>query len=182
MYGAYVNKLEKRFILIGAGFALVGFGSWMFHMTLLYKYQLLDELPMIYATCIPFWSLFSQDSTKAQSVKLAIFTIVGALGFTGWYLILRDPTLHQIGYAVLNLLIVVRSYKLTNTKVTDLKTRHAMNKAMLMGSISFITGYFLWLIDIHACSILTLTKHRWGIPYGFVLEGHAWWHLFTGTG
>jgi dihydroceramidase len=31
---------------------LVGIGSTMFHMTLKYPMQLMDELPMIYGSCI----------------------------------------------------------------------------------------------------------------------------------
>ncbi|CAG8706777.1 202_t:CDS:2, partial [Scutellospora calospora] len=37
--------LEKRFIVAYMGILLVGIGSWCFHMTLLYEFQLLDELP-----------------------------------------------------------------------------------------------------------------------------------------
>lgn len=54
IYHAIHNKLEPRFIFTAFGFLLVGIGSWLFHMTLKYHFQLLDELPMIYATCIPF--------------------------------------------------------------------------------------------------------------------------------
>ena len=29
---------------------LVGIGSWLFHMTLLYEMQLLDEVPMVFGS------------------------------------------------------------------------------------------------------------------------------------
>ncbi|KNE56746.1 hypothetical protein AMAG_02526 [Allomyces macrogynus ATCC 38327] len=41
-------QLERRYALIGFFLALVGVGSFMFHGTLLFEAQLLDELPMIY--------------------------------------------------------------------------------------------------------------------------------------
>ena len=50
IYHAFHNKLEPRFIFTAFGFLLVGVGSWLFHMTLRYHFQLIDELPMIYAT------------------------------------------------------------------------------------------------------------------------------------
>lgn len=43
-----------------AGLLLVGLGSAMFHMSLRYDCQLLDELPMIYITCIPCYSVLCE--------------------------------------------------------------------------------------------------------------------------
>ena len=40
--------LPPRFHLCFASLLIVGIGSGMFHMTLLYEMQLLDELPMIW--------------------------------------------------------------------------------------------------------------------------------------
>lgn len=36
---------------------VVGFGSWAFHMTLLYEMQLFDELPMVWGTCYCIYCL-----------------------------------------------------------------------------------------------------------------------------
>jgi len=50
-FGVYTilkYRLDKRFILNHAALALVSVGSWCFHMTLLYEFQLLDELPSKY--------------------------------------------------------------------------------------------------------------------------------------
>ncbi|KAL7389220.1 hypothetical protein ABVT39_000140 [Epinephelus coioides] len=55
IYGAIQtirDGLELRYICSFLGLAAVGVGSWCFHMTLLYEMQLLDELPMIYSTCV----------------------------------------------------------------------------------------------------------------------------------
>uniref|UniRef100_A0AAX7V1J2 Alkaline ceramidase n=1 Tax=Astatotilapia calliptera TaxID=8154 RepID=A0AAX7V1J2_ASTCA len=55
IYGAiqtFRDGLESRYICSFLGLAAVGVGSWCFHMTLLYEMQLLDELPMIYSTCV----------------------------------------------------------------------------------------------------------------------------------
>ena len=45
-------SIPKSVILVQLSLIIVGIGSWMFHMTLLYHMQLLDELPMIYGTAI----------------------------------------------------------------------------------------------------------------------------------
>lgn len=39
--------METRFLLSYLSILAVGFGSWLFHMTLLYEFQLFDEIPMV---------------------------------------------------------------------------------------------------------------------------------------
>ncbi|KAM9897872.1 hypothetical protein OXX79_006635 [Metschnikowia pulcherrima] len=179
---AWKNKLEKRFILTACGFLLVGFGSWLFHMTLRYEYQLLDELPMIYATCIPFWSVFSELKDKRGSFVVGVTTFFAANLLTWVYLSFKDPTIHQTAYGLMNAAIIVRSYRLTKHHVPDKKSAALLNRTMVTGVSIFALGYILWNMDIHLCEYARATRREWGMPYGFVLEGHGWWHLLTGTG
>lgn len=181
-YSAYKNKLEPRFIFSSLGFCLVGIGSWLFHMTLQYRFQLLDELPMIYATCIPFWSVFSEFRTPKESIAVGIAIFMAANTLTCVYLYMKDPTIHQVSYAILNAGIIFQSINLTLKHVKDAKARKELFSVMITGVCTFLLGYFLWNLDIHFCSTVRRTRRSWGIPYGFVLEGHGWWHIFTGTG
>lgn len=176
------NLLEKRFIFAAIGFMMVGIGLWWFHMTLRYEYQLLDELPMIYATCIPFWSVFSEFRTSRQSVLIAVAVAIGANTLTFIYLYLQDPTIHQVAYALLNFALIAKTITLTKTRVLDPQARRIVYTSMLSGLMIFGVGYGLWNMDIHLCSQARAKRREWGMPYGFVLEGHAWWHIFTGIG
>lgn len=45
-----IFKIPFTLIACNVGLSLVGVGSWMFHMTLKYEMQLLDELPMLYGS------------------------------------------------------------------------------------------------------------------------------------
>ena len=176
------NRLEQRLILTACGFLLVGIGSWLFHMTLQYKYQLLDELPMLYATCIPFWSVFSEsrDRRGAFFVGLSLFLVVALL--TGIYLWFQDPTIHQVAYAFLNILLLTRSFFLSRQYVKDQESLRQLNTTMGMGVVIFVLGFVLWNMDVHFCDYVRATRRGWGMPYGFILEGHGWWHLLTGLG
>lgn len=182
IFHAYQNKLEPRFIFTAFGFMLVGVGSWLFHMTLQYHFQLLDELPMIYATCIPFWSVFSEFRSGTDSLMIAIGIFMSANLLTIIYLYVKDPTLHQAAYGFLNFLIIFKSYNLTGKYVKDAKSRSELNKTMILGVGLFLFGYFLWNLDIHLCSSVRQLRRQIGMPYGFILEGHGWWHIFTGLG
>ena len=49
-----------------------------------------------------------------------------------------------------------------------------------MYAVTFIVGYALWHLDFQTCRMLRQFRHEIGIPYGFLLEFHGWWHVLTG--
>lgn len=182
MWSSIKNRFELRFTLISFGFALVGIGSWLFHMTLKYEYQLLDELPMIYATCIPLWSVFSEDKSQSMSWAIGWSIVIGSNLLTAIYLHFKDPTIHQVAYALINVLIIIRSHLLTLKYVKNEPDRKRLFKIMVSGVATFLTGYFLWNLDVHFCSSWIGIRRVLGIPLGFLFELHGWWHILTGTG
>ena len=182
IYHAYKNHLELRFIFTAFGFLLVGVGSWLFHMTLRYQYQLLDELPMIYATCIPCWSVFSEFKTAKQSMLIGAGVFLAANTLSVVYLYFKDPTIHQVAYAVLNGAILFKCFSLTNSHVKHPAARKQLHQTMGVAIVIFLLGFVFWNLDNHYCTFVRGKRREWGIPYGFVLEGHGWWHIFTGTG
>lgn len=176
------NKHERHLIFVAIGFITVGVGSWMFHATLLYEYQLLDELPMIYATCIPYWIMFSHGKPRNHSLKVAFQISSAAVTLTAIYLHYRNPTIHQTAYGVLNGIIVLKGVHLAKQHVKDPVASSNLNWLLFFGLTSFLSGYALWNADIHLCDYWRRTRRSWGMPWGFLLEGHGWWHLLTGYG
>jgi len=70
-YGAYTSYklgIGLRFPLGNLTLAVVGIGSWMFHMTLLYKYQLMDELPMILGSLVYLYIMLDIDEPRTPSL------------------------------------------------------------------------------------------------------------------
>lgn len=179
---AVKQKLELRFVLAAIGFALVGIGSWLFHMTLRYEFQLLDELPMIYGTCIPCWNVFQTNVSKSYSRKLAMGIATGALLLTAIYLHFKNPTIHQAAYGILNLVIIVKSCMDVRKYVKDKAVWKQFDYILVSGLTQFLLGYFLWNLDIHLCNYWRGIRRAIGLPYGLVIEGHGWWHLLTGSG
>lgn len=175
-------QFEKRFVIAGCGFILVGIGSWLFHMTLWYEFQLLDELPMIYATCIPLWSMFSYDRSRSGSTLIGLSIAAGALLLTAIYLWQKDPTLHQAAYGLLNVFIIVKSVLQTNQFVRDPVAKRNLRYTLALGVGEFLFGWFLWNTDVHFCQFYRGIRHAIGMPYGFFLEMHAAWHIFTCLG
>lgn len=176
------QRIETRFLLVAIGFITVGFGSWMFHMSLLYEYQLLDELPMIYATCVPYWIVFEWGKSRARSIRIACEISAFAIILTVVYLYNRNPSIHQTAYGILTGVVMLKSHFLVKEHVKDVEARKVLNTLIIWGLAYIVAGYFLWNMDIHFCSTWRSLRRFIGLPYGFVLEGHGWWHLFTGIG
>ncbi|CAR26010.1 hypothetical protein ZYGR_0C00260 [Zygosaccharomyces rouxii] len=194
-YCSIRNGLEFRFHLIGFGFALVGVGSWLFHMTLQYRYQLLDELPMIYATCIPTWSLLCENRDTLQpgsnirkaplkrqfniGLSLTIFVLI----LTLVYLVTQISEIHQTVYGAFTVIVVILSGKYAHDYVRDDLARKSMYQCMALGMLLFFIGFVSWNMDNQLCSFWIHVRREWlKLPLGMFLELHAWWHLLTAAG
>ena len=195
-YCSLRNSMEYRFVLIGLGFALVGVGSWWFHMTLQYKYQLLDELPMVYATATPAWSLLCEFDWKTKSkrdksrisrtreVVMGILVAGFATLLTWIYLVFRYPLIFQASYGFLNFVVVGISgtfaYQLTSRSP---RVKKNLYMTMAIGVVLFVLGFVLWELDNTLCNVwIHIRRHYLGLPWGLFFEFHAWWHLLTGAG
>ena len=176
IYHAFHNKLEPRFIFTAFGFLLVGVGSWLFHMTLRYHFQLLDELPMIYATCIPFWSVFSEFKTPRQSILVAVGIFTAANLLTVIYLYFRNPTIHQAAYGILNGFIILRSIQLNVKYVHDKTARAQLHKTSIFGVGIFLLGYFYGILTFIFVILLVLPDEN-----GVFHMGLSWKDTDGGT-
>lgn len=70
--------------------------------------QLVDELSMIYTTCIMCFATFAFGRTARQASFLGAFLLALALFITGYYHYLKDPTFHQNAYAFLTAVVLLR--------------------------------------------------------------------------
>jgi len=97
------------FLVSFVGYLVVGCGSFAFHSSLKYPMQLVDELSMIYTTCIMFYASFSHRRSVAYSFLLSLGLLALALFVTGFYHYLGDPVFHQLVYGLLTAIIFFRS-------------------------------------------------------------------------
>ncbi|KAK4087719.1 hypothetical protein Purlil1_8050 [Purpureocillium lilacinum] len=97
------------FLLAYLGYIVVGLGSILFHATLKYPMQLVDELSMIYTTCLMMYASFSYSRSRAFSTLLGVSLLSLAGSITAYYHITKDPVFHQVVYAALTATVVFRS-------------------------------------------------------------------------
>ncbi|VEU19807.1 DEKNAAC100706 [Brettanomyces naardenensis] len=184
LYTVVQNNHGWLYIFTCIGFAFVGVGSFLFHMSLLYEYQLMDELPMVYVTALPFGYLMGYDKSPSIRTVWKVGTFVTTLLFTYIYIFVwRNPVFHQIFYAILNFGIIFKSLGAIHRLVTDEKVRRLEYKLMILAFGLFGLGFFIWNIDnIYCSSITSFRRSVLGLPLGLLTEGHGWWHIFTGLG
>lgn len=178
IFGLYVGRnlniklpVQLSYWVLG----IVGVGSALFHATLLYSCQLLDELPMIYGTLIFLYTIFEFE--KRVTVVERLF--VPFLAFVGIAITLlmlthsENTEIHQFAYAGLVFILVFRSIYLTY-KVDIPKSEKDIFHFFLVYSICvFGSGYFFWITERKLC------ENGYVIPY---VQLHSFWHLFTGAG
>ncbi|KAJ5823278.1 Ceramidase [Penicillium robsamsonii] len=118
------NGHDQIFTVALLGYLVVGTGSFLFHSTLKCKslytplkpriwlkhpMQLVDELSMIYTTCLMAYASFSYSRSTTTRVCLGIALAGLAVFITLYYHYLQDPVFHQNAFALLTIIVVVRS-------------------------------------------------------------------------
>ncbi|EXL60856.1 hypothetical protein FOCG_00132 [Fusarium oxysporum f. sp. radicis-lycopersici 26381] len=201
---------DMVFVIAYLGYLLVGCGSFAFHATLSYPMQLVDELSMIYTTSILCYAIFTHDRSRLFSILLGIGLVVLSISITAYYHYIQDPSFHQNAFTILFLATVFRSlYTMeailrptlsdkyaNNSRRTSLSDKEALYSSIridqaiiremrwivAMGFITCAAGIAAWTLDNLRCGDFVQWRHRVGLPWGILLEGHGWWHLMTGLG
>lgn len=71
--------------------------------------QLVDELSMIYTTCLMCYASFSYSRSTPTRVSIGVSLTGLAIFITLYYHYLQDPVFHQNAYALLTAVVVFRS-------------------------------------------------------------------------
>uniref|UniRef100_H2Y7T3 Alkaline ceramidase n=1 Tax=Ciona savignyi TaxID=51511 RepID=H2Y7T3_CIOSA len=171
------KKMEMRYVWANISLLAVGVGSWMFHMTLWYEMQLLDELPMIYGTCVFLYALHHHATpVKQKSYPYIVSLVSVSVLVTVVYLQWKNPVFHQVCYAALVVFLLYEA-------ILALKNYPSIKPIVLASLCFYLFGFFLWNVDNVFCS--NLRKMRSSSDSELVTAAtqlHAWWHIFTGYG
>jgi dihydroceramidase len=138
---------------------IVGIGTILFHGTLLYVFQLFDEMPMLVIT-IEYLKIYSKLTNKPPHflVKykwLFITSIVSS------YFI--HPQLQVVSF----LTVFAYSVYIVFFQLVELNKVLAWRRQISLVVILFITSIIIWAIDRLFCN--KYEKYKL----------HAWWHVLT---
>ncbi|KNE66449.1 hypothetical protein AMAG_11586 [Allomyces macrogynus ATCC 38327] len=162
-----------RFIVAFGGIAIVAIGSCLFHGTLTYHMQLLDEVPMLLASGIATYCCITPHRAKPPT-----WTSILSLGLpilvTAIYLSNRIPEFFQVAHGIQ--LLAVIALNISNWRVAPSPSRALFVRALF----AYAGAFALWNADTVLCRHLSPIKHALGWPFRGVLELHAWWHVLGG--
>jgi hypothetical protein len=188
-----VKELNRVFWLL----MLVSVGTILFHSTLLYEYQLLDEMPMLLIAMEYLEILINLNTFDTLKNRWTI-----TLSRLRVYLVVFIPFTYILGtyVQIISFHATLKAYEITilygmfnvskclNKDVYDkcfntrsfsesqelIKTYIVYKKAMthhiMLGSISYSVSITLWVIENLYCK------------YVEQIQLHAWWHILSSCG
>ena len=198
LYELFVNKrkffLPRRFWMIYAWFGLVALGSALFHTTLRYEMQLLDELPMLYGMSQALYCALDLHPGWARLIT-ATSLIASNVVFTWYYIFINNtPTSQQVQFAIVMVLLmgvyVHKAIRIRHSRQArhQSATHHNSTLALKLFGLSFfliILGFGFWLFENENCDQLNLYKSKIPSYLKFMrifLEFHAIWHILSYAG
>jgi len=113
--------------------------------------------------------VWSWGVSNIAAYLVYISLVLSATAITVIYMHIKDPTFHQVAYAVLTALVLTRSIYLLHTRVDNAEARKNMWWTIFIGVSTFLTGFILWIIDNECCSFLRSVRNEVGIPWAFLL-------------
>ncbi|GMH91760.1 hypothetical protein TrVE_jg2861 [Triparma verrucosa] len=195
IFQAYRHRYETRFVLIGLGIMVVGVGSSAFHGTLLYEYQMADELPMIWSIMVWNYAMFLMESTTTTEkhtltvvlcVSYAViysvlhvyfaFTITFQLNFALMIVIsgfiLHKNCIEHTGRSFIPLVVVRKRLPSDHYNPKEILNLYSLCWHYV---VVLLLALACWLLDQFGCEVL----HN--LPFGIPNpQLHAWWHVLCG--
>ena len=93
--------------------------------------QLVDELSMIYTTCLMCYATFSYSRSRQFAFTLALGLVSLSIFITLYYHYLQDPAFHQTAYALLTIVMLCRSLYVMEFSLRPSLTRREAEWKML---------------------------------------------------
>ncbi|EAS35856.3 dihydroceramidase [Coccidioides immitis RS] len=159
----------------------VGVGSIAFHSTLKFPAQIVDEMAMLYATATVIYAVFAFRLRPLVQLMLGLSFFTGSLVITILHIQQENSLAHRVCFALMVIVVAARCTWLLRG-VGNAAIRSEMKRLALVGSVTFLAGFLLWLVDVFSCDDLRGIRQILGMPLGMLLELHSWWHILTAFG
>ncbi|KAL2796588.1 alkaline ceramidase family protein [Aspergillus keveii] len=167
------------------GLMAVGLCSGAFHMSLKYHTQMMDDLAMHFATTPVLHRVLTINSTRRTSIISAWILACALAALLTFHMVTDELILHSVCFGVMVTVIGARTMQLVKQRTapaSDSEARRTIWGVVRFAAFIFNLGFYLWILDQWACKPLQNARSILGLPLGFVLELHGWWHIFTAIG
>ncbi|KAJ2716706.1 hypothetical protein H4R19_000480 [Coemansia spiralis] len=168
------------FTLLGRSITVVGIGSGLFHATLKYPMQMLDELPMLWAISIACYiTVTTQYKIDRQRFKILLTlwtTAVSVLtaGFSGNV----QFVLFQASFNIASVVMLYLCWR-AKKELDAAQMEHA-SALFFSGVKLYLAAGIVWLTDTNLCQYINGRDSTSVLPFN--LQLHAWWHVMASLG
>jgi dihydroceramidase len=155
--------------------------SFAFHLTLKYETQVCDDLSMFWVCAALVYELYTLGWSRPSKLAFG-FVLTAALGtISAYHYTLHQLWLHNTTFITLVTAIWPRVLYLIRTRFEGEQRRYWTGE-FRVGGLCFLMGFVVWVLDSAYCGALRETRKELGVPLGFLLELHGWWHVLTAVG
>ncbi|KAJ1954412.1 hypothetical protein EC988_002450 [Linderina pennispora] len=178
---AHMNPTGHRgFTLLGRSITAVGIGSLLFHATLKYPMQMLDELPMLWSVAIALYLAITtqfQVNHRPLLWALSLWTLFVS-GLTALSSGRLQFFLFQASFNLFTHIVAYMAYRAKK----DLEVAGMMDVARLFrdGIKWYLVAGIVWLTDTNFCPYVDGRSDMSLLPLN--LQLHAWWHALVSLG
>eukprot|EP01083_Nonionella_stella_P180709 645089_1 len=160
MYATKENRFKMAFISL----MFVGIGSTLFHASLRYKYQLLDELPMLIISTVLLYCALTLSTTRTKCIRLIVVQVTVLCLEILVYIYFQIWAIFFIGYSTNVVILTWYMFKY------HLHRSALIKKFFIMGWGFYYGAFTCWCVDMAFCDYIQ------------VLHLHSFWHLGAGYG
>ncbi|CAB4441314.1 unnamed protein product [Rhizophagus irregularis] len=177
IFGSMMHSkgFDYRFSLCFIAITFIGFGSILFHGTLIFPFEHFDGIPMIFYLLILFYSVNENKKERKFGnwfpITLFLWGLIFSilLIFLGEYyenriMKLVEFYIFQGSFFLMSICVYLHIIAI----VINLKDEKGIGALMIRGSIIFLIGYIGWNIDYHFCTEMNKILNP---------QLHAWWHV-----
>ncbi|KAI9225587.1 MAG: ceramidase [Piptocephalis tieghemiana] len=175
------KQLDTRFTGCFGLLAVIGVGSWLFHMTLLREFQALDELPMWFMIVLFTYVMTELREKPVHGPWFPALLITEALVFPPAYAAIPSPWFFLAFFSSQTFLVLYFTLRAYWSLPNSNPAKKSAKSILILGWVSLAIAFALWVADTAFCPQLRSLRSIAGDSLLTVLlQFHALWHLGTG--
>jgi dihydroceramidase len=171
------KALETRFLVAFFAIAVVGLGSALFHATLRFELQMLDELPMLYLALVMVYILLELRPGRRYGKWLPFVLFAHGVLVTLLAALTRGRLqffAFHLSFGSLEVFALFRVFLLYRASKSP-----RIRRLFWLGMSSYVVAVALWFVDLRFCDFLSVALPSFGVPNP---ELHAVWHVLVSFG
>lgn len=137
---------------------------------------------MLLASTTVLHRVFTYNTTLRTTIVVGALLTLLITVFSTWHCYTDEITMHSLLFGLEICAIGIKTRSIIAHRISNPAIRKEVTKLCTWGAIIFVSGFAIWNVDNAICGQLRTWRREIGMPWGWVLELHGWWHAFTGLG